>query len=66
MCWTSAILTPGKRAGPHDLVVDVIALLGRMTDSLMSIRLHTQREKVTGGATETLDIDIQDELGARI
>ncbi len=40
-------------------------LLGRMSDNRMSLRLETQREKVTGGVAETLDIIIADELGAR-
>jgi len=40
-------------------------LLGRMTDGRMSLRLETQREKVTGGVVETLDIIIADELGPR-
>ena len=40
-------------------------LLGRMSDGRMSLRLETQREKVTGGVAETLDIIISDELGAR-
>jgi exonuclease SbcC len=40
-------------------------LLGRMTEGRMSLRLETQREKVTGGVAETLDIIIADELGAR-
>jgi exonuclease SbcC len=40
-------------------------LLGRMTEGRMSLRLETQREKVTGGLAETLDIVISDELGAR-
>jgi len=40
-------------------------LLARMSDSRMSLRLETQREKVTGGVAETLDIIISDELGAR-
>lgn len=40
-------------------------LLGRMTEGRMSLRLETQREKVSGGAIETLDIIIADELGAR-
>ena len=31
----------------------------------MSLRLETQREKVTGGVSETLDIIIADELGSR-
>lgn len=40
-------------------------LLARMTDGRMHIRLSTQREKVSGGQMETLDIDIADELGTR-
>lgn len=40
-------------------------LLGRMTDGRMSLRLTTQREKITGGLAETLDIEIADELGTR-
>ena len=40
-------------------------LLARMSDNRMSLRLETQREKVTGGVAETLDIIISDELGAR-
>ena len=31
----------------------------------MSVRLETQREKVTGGVAETLDILIADEVGQR-
>jgi len=40
-------------------------LLARMTDGRMHLRLNTQREKVTGGIAETLDIEIADELGTR-
>ncbi len=40
-------------------------LLMRMTDGRMQIKLETQREKVTGGVAETLDIHIADELGTR-
>lgn len=40
-------------------------LLSRMTDGRMHLRLMTQREKVSGGMTETLDIEISDELGTR-
>jgi len=36
-----------------------------MTDGRMSLMLTTQREKVTGGVAETLDIQIADELGTR-
>lgn len=41
------------------------ALLTRMTNGRMNVRLETQREKVTGGIAETLDIQISDELGTR-
>lgn len=40
-------------------------ILSRMTDGRMNIRFDTQREKVTGGVKETLDIKISDELGTR-
>ncbi|MBN1120952.1 MAG: SMC family ATPase [Anaerolineae bacterium] len=40
-------------------------ILARMTDGRMHIRFETQREKVTGGTKETLDIRISDELGTR-
>jgi exonuclease SbcC len=40
-------------------------LLSRMTDGRMHVRFDTQREKVTGGVKETLDILIADELGTR-
>ncbi len=40
-------------------------LLGRMTDGRMTLRLMTQREKVSGGAADALDIEIADELGTR-
>ncbi len=40
-------------------------LLGRMTDGQMNIAITTQREKVTGGIAETLDIHIADGLGTR-
>jgi len=40
-------------------------LLARMTGGRMHIRFDTQREKVTGGVMETLDIKIADELGTR-
>ena len=40
-------------------------LLARMSEGRMSLRLETQREKVTGGVAETLDIIISDELGPR-
>ena len=40
-------------------------LLRRMTDGRMQLRFETQRQKVTGGVAETLDIRISDELGTR-
>ena len=40
-------------------------LLARITDGRMSLRLSTQREKVSGGSAETLSIEIADELGTR-
>lgn len=40
-------------------------LLDRMTDGRMKVQLLTQRETKTAGVTETLDIVISDELGAR-
>jgi exonuclease SbcC len=40
-------------------------LLSRMTDGRMSLRLMTQKDKITGGVAETLDIEIADELGTR-
>ena len=40
-------------------------LLSRMTDGRMALAFNTQRERVSGGLAETLDIDISDELGTR-
>jgi exonuclease SbcC len=40
-------------------------LLSYMTDGQMHIRFDTQREKVSGGIKETLDIRIADNLGTR-
>ena len=40
-------------------------LLGRMTDSRMSVRLETQRLSRKGEPVETLDIRVSDELGTR-
>jgi len=39
--------------------------LARMTDGRMHLYLSTQREKISGGTMETLDIEIADELGTR-
>ena len=41
------------------------ALLTRMTNGQMQVQFSTQREKVTGGISETLDIAIADEAGTR-
>lgn len=48
-----------------ELEAEANDLLSRMTDGRMTLRLNTQREKVSGGVTETLDIEIADELGTR-
>ncbi len=40
-------------------------LLWKMTGGRMSVRITTQREKVTGGTIETLDFLVSDELGQR-
>jgi exonuclease SbcC len=48
-----------------EVEVEANRLLSRMSDGRMSLRLETQREKVTGGMAETLDIVISDELGSR-
>jgi exonuclease SbcC len=63
----------GKNGIPAMIIETVIPelettandLLSRMTDGRMHITLTTQREKVTGGVAETLDIQIADELGTR-
>jgi len=40
-------------------------LLGRMTDNRMHVKFETQRETRKGSVQETLDININDELGIR-
>lgn len=40
-------------------------LLRRMTEGRMSVHFETQRDTKSGGAVETLDIEISDESGAR-
>jgi exonuclease SbcC len=63
----------GKNGVPAMIIEAVIPeieqvanqLLARMTNGRMHIGLETQREKVTGGVAETLDIRIADELGTR-
>ncbi len=41
-------------------------LLGRMTDNQMHVCFDMQRDKKSGGTSETLDIKISDTLGTRI
>ena len=48
-----------------ELEAEANDLLSRMTDGRMSLSVSTQREKVTGGIAETLDIEVGDELGRR-
>jgi exonuclease SbcC len=48
-----------------DIEESANALLARMTNGRMHVRFETQREKVTGGVAETLDIQISDALGTR-
>lgn len=48
-----------------ELEVGANRLLSRMTDGRMNLSLNTQREKITGGVSETLEIQIADELGTR-
>jgi exonuclease SbcC len=63
----------GKKGVPAMIIEAVLpeiedsanALLSRMTNGRMHVRFETQREKVTGGVAETLDIQISDELGTR-
>jgi exonuclease SbcC len=63
----------GKRGVPAMIIEAAIPeietsanlLLTRMTSGRMHVRFETQREKVTGGIAETLDIQISDDLGTR-
>lgn len=63
----------GKQGIPAMIIETIIPeletqandLLARMTDGRMTLRFHTQRERVDGNLDETLDIVIADELGAR-
>jgi DNA repair protein SbcC/Rad50 len=63
----------GKKGVPAVIIESAIPelessanrLLTRMTDGRMQLKLETQREKITGGVIETLDIQIADELGTR-
>jgi exonuclease SbcC len=47
------------------LTEDANELLGRMTEGRMRVDFVTQRERPDGGAAETLDIHISDEMGTR-
>jgi exonuclease SbcC len=67
------VLACGKKGVPAMIIEAAIPeieeaaneLLARMTANRMHVQLETQREKVTGGIAETLDIKISDELGTR-
>lgn len=48
-----------------ELELEANRLLARMTDGRMHVALKTQRATQAGDTTETLDIDISDELGTR-
>ena len=48
-----------------ELEAEANDLLARMTDGRMTLRFTTQRERVSGGMAETLELDIADELGTR-
>jgi len=48
-----------------ELEIEANRLLARMTDGRMHVALKTQRATQAGDTTETLDIDISDELGTR-
>ena len=48
-----------------ELEAEANELLSRMTDGRMTLRLSTQRERISGGMAETLDVEIADELGTR-
>lgn len=62
------------RQGVQALVIETVVpqltddaneLLGRMTEGRMQVNFATQRERPDGGAAETLDIHISDEMGTR-
>jgi exonuclease SbcC len=48
-----------------EIETDANDLLRRMTGGRMTVRINTQREKVAGGAIETLEFLVADELGER-
>jgi exonuclease SbcC len=43
-----------------ELETEANAVLARLTDGRMGLRLETQREKKTGGVAETLDVVLTD------
>jgi exonuclease SbcC len=48
-----------------ELELEANALLARMTDNRMHLKLETQRDTRQGNTVETLDVKIADELGTR-
>ncbi len=48
-----------------EIEAEANALLSRMTDNRMHVKIETQRETKKGDLLETLDIKISDELGTR-
>ncbi len=48
-----------------ELEAEANDLLDRMTDGRMALRFNMQRERLSGGAIETLDVAVADELGTR-
>ncbi|MBI3954339.1 MAG: SMC family ATPase, partial [Chloroflexi bacterium] len=52
-------------AAVPEIEAEANRLLARMTDNRMHLDIQTQRERKSGGAIETLDIRVSDELGTR-
>ena len=52
-------------AAVPELEAEANALLARLTDGRMSLRIATQRERASGALSETLELEVADELGAR-
>lgn len=48
-----------------ELEAEANNLLARLTEGRMRLRINTQRERASGALTETLELEIADELGAR-
>ena len=72
----SELSTAFGRQGVQAMLIETVvprledetnALLGRMTDNRMNVKLETQRERASGNGDprETLDIIVSDELGPR-